>query len=523
MSVIVTFGVEPILGTLPDLVFQAGDTLFNAIHLNKYVFDDDTPDDSLSWTFMSIKQVTNANEAKLARGRSHTLDIWADPGFVGPDVVVLTAEDPEGNSISDTINVSVTSSSSLYLDVIPSPVSLNFIDIIVIASDSLLGAPSLSITFNDVSEDIDANKIPDALIWKGDYFFKDGVTGEATIIAVAADLFGGEIRDSIIVYISTTTIFGSFAFKDENVELNIPQGFLDGNERIMVMRDESRNFRKIFQQNDAFPERLGLPVLSYFFGPSEISGLGMSELDFDLTGIGLKEGLLEKYGVYYLNEAEGKTEYIPVAGRNNILNKSSKINKLGRYFIAPDFSAPDIKSVELVDPGTLTFNVKVFEEESGVAEVFTFIEDDEFKNRVEFTDDGLEVRIRDFKQSGDFVLNLSITDRAGNQSYAKERRFKLDKPPLPERYELKYNYPNPFNSSTMIQFQLPTEEHVSLEIFNIRGQEIIRLVDKKMSAGYYTVSWDGRNSSGVEVSTGVYIYRLRTKSFTRAMKMVVLR
>ena len=79
---------------------------------------------------------------------------------------------------------------------------------------------------------------------------------------------------------------------------------------------------------------------------------------------------------------------------------------------------------------------------------------------------------------------------------------------LPERFELGVNYPNPFNSSTMIPYQLPASMHVRLEVFNIVGQCIATLVDGERPAGFHTARWDATDAAGKAVAAGVYVYRL---------------
>jgi hypothetical protein len=94
---------------------------------------------------------------------------------------------------------------------------------------------------------------------------------------------------------------------------------------------------------------------------------------------------------------------------------------------------------------------------------------------------------------------------------------------LPEKFELGRNYPNPFNPSTTISFALPGEIAIELKIYNIRGQEVKTLISKVMPAGYHEVVWDGKNSGGEEVSSGVYFYRLTAGEFSESRKMIMLK
>ncbi|MBC8277969.1 MAG: T9SS type A sorting domain-containing protein, partial [FCB group bacterium] len=75
--------------------------------------------------------------------------------------------------------------------------------------------------------------------------------------------------------------------------------------------------------------------------------------------------------------------------------------------------------------------------------------------------------------------------------------------PLPEKYAIYPNYPNPFNPSTVIRFDLPQASKVKLEVFNILGQRAAVLVDGVKPAGYKQIIWNG-----FDVASGVYIYRI---------------
>jgi hypothetical protein len=93
----------------------------------------------------------------------------------------------------------------------------------------------------------------------------------------------------------------------------------------------------------------------------------------------------------------------------------------------------------------------------------------------------------------------------------------------PESFTLDQNYPNPFNPTTTIEFTLPRRSRVTIQIYNLLGQEVTRLVDKEYAAGNYRVTWDGRTADGAAASTGIYLYRLQTDSYSETRKMVLLK
>lgn len=94
---------------------------------------------------------------------------------------------------------------------------------------------------------------------------------------------------------------------------------------------------------------------------------------------------------------------------------------------------------------------------------------------------------------------------------------------LPSRFTLGLNYPNPFNPSTTIQFALPEACEVRLDVFNILGQLVRRLVDTDMTAGFHSVVWDGRADDGRAVASGVYFYRLSAGEMSLSRKMLLLK
>ena len=96
---------------------------------------------------------------------------------------------------------------------------------------------------------------------------------------------------------------------------------------------------------------------------------------------------------------------------------------------------------------------------------------------------------------------------------------------LPRVFSLSQNSPNPFNPSTTIAFTVPegNKERVTLEIFDLRGGLVKKLVDEVREGGFYTVFWDGTSDSGLAAASGVYFYRLRAGNYSQVRKMVLLK
>ena len=89
---------------------------------------------------------------------------------------------------------------------------------------------------------------------------------------------------------------------------------------------------------------------------------------------------------------------------------------------------------------------------------------------------------------------------------------------IPTKYLLSQNYPNPFNPSTVIEFAIPEKSDVNLIVFNSIGEEVTKLVNQEMIAGYHSVNFDASN-----LSSGIYFYRISAGSFTKTNKMLLIK
>jgi len=117
------------------------------------------------------------------------------------------------------------------------------------------------------------------------------------------------------------------------------------------------------------------------------------------------------------------------------------------------------------------------------------------------------------------MLTASI-DELGN--YAVFINSTLERP-LPSKFELKMNYPNPFNPSTTIPIELPKESFVEVEVYNILGEKIAVLSEGVKSSGYHNIQWNGTNQFGQPVSSGIYFARVQFGQNIYYQKMMLLK
>lgn len=93
----------------------------------------------------------------------------------------------------------------------------------------------------------------------------------------------------------------------------------------------------------------------------------------------------------------------------------------------------------------------------------------------------------------------------------------------PLAFELKQNFPNPFNPETRIYYTLPENQDVKLIIYNVLGQQVRTLVSSAMNAGHHVVNWDGRNEAGQLVPSGLYFYRIKAGNNIASRRMMLLK
>jgi hypothetical protein len=98
-----------------------------------------------------------------------------------------------------------------------------------------------------------------------------------------------------------------------------------------------------------------------------------------------------------------------------------------------------------------------------------------------------------------------------------DRRF-------PAAFDLHPAFPNPFNPVTIIPYQVPPPgAHVKISIYDVSGRKVIDLIDRYKSAGYYDIVWNGSDSRGNSVASGVYFVQMRASGFKKTIKLVVIK
>ena len=116
--------------------------------------------------------------------------------------------------------------------------------------------------------------------------------------------------------------------------------------------------------------------------------------------------------------------------------------------------------------------------------------------------------------NGDYGLIMATTNGGGIVSVENND----NKSTIPSKYLLSQNFPNPFNPSTTISWQIPESGLVTLKIYDVLGREVTTLVSEELSAGKHETVFDASR-----FSSGVYFYQLKTRKFIKSKKMVLLK
>jgi uncharacterized protein (DUF362 family) len=121
---------------------------------------------------------------------------------------------------------------------------------------------------------------------------------------------------------------------------------------------------------------------------------------------------------------------------------------------------------------------------------------------------------------GDYYYRLKQIDLSGEFSYSQQIKITISPP---EGFALRQNYPNPFNQGTTIAFDLSTAEKARIIIHSIDGRSIRTLTEAWLQAGHHTLAWDGRDASGKDLPSGIYIVTLKAGEFSQTRKMSIVR
>lgn len=127
--------------------------------------------------------------------------------------------------------------------------------------------------------------------------------------------------------------------------------------------------------------------------------------------------------------------------------------------------------------------------------------------------------------SGEYTVEVFFSNGCPtlSDSYNFSYQLSNDKELLPTSFLMHQNYPNPFNPSTIIRYNLPYNELVNINIYDVKGTIIKSLINTNQEAGNRSIVWDATNNTGQPVSAGLYIYTIQVGGFRQSRKMVLVK
>lgn len=173
-----------------------------------------------------------------------------------------------------------------------------------------------------------------------------------------------------------------------------------------------------------------------------------------------------------------------------------------------------------------TLSIKQIQSENGWREIFEMPIQLEFKYA-----DGSDTLITVWNETKESIYNLKLEKEIAEMNFDPDNWI-LHSADLVGIKESDFvintkltidNFPNPFNNSTKIEYNLPTESKVKIEVLDVLGRSINVLVDEKQSPGLKTVFWDGKNKSGNTLSSGIYICKIKTENEFKTIKMLLIK
>jgi hypothetical protein len=121
------------------------------------------------------------------------------------------------------------------------------------------------------------------------------------------------------------------------------------------------------------------------------------------------------------------------------------------------------------------------------------------------------------------IVHLPYDQKRVNLGMVSTAVEELDASAKPNDFGLGNAYPNPFNPETTINFSLPWDAPITVNVYNDQGQKVRTLVEGQMSAGEFKVTWDGRNDSGAQLASGVYLYKIEAPNLRLTKKVTLLK
>jgi len=489
---VININDAPVISSFPDWIEFRSDTTV-VINLNDYVEDVDHLDPTLDWTVAGNDSIqVNIDPS------SHIAEISAPLTYSGSETLVFTVTDDSLASDNDTMIV-------------------NVIHYIYTVNNSL------DIGWNLVSWDVDtpndsigvllSGKLDSIIVVLG--YESGGLTYDPDWPQFSNLLLLDHLHGYWIKTLSSIQIDMTGATIDDNTPIEMESGW----NLISYLPEASDSVsHALMSIYDNIVVVLGFDGGGLTYDPvySQFSNLQVLSPGF---GYWVKLTSADTL-VYPDNQLEQSQVVSRIASRtatkNNLNPTNEWISVFGEGIVLNNHPLKVDAVIQAKDPGGIICGEYVVARKGSFG-MMPVYRDDPMTDIDEGAEPNDEIRL--------YVDGIEVDERVMWNGFGEVYRLGLKplKSVVPMSYELSQNYPNPFNPVTQIQYQVSEAHHITMTIFNIRGQFVRTVIDEWREPGYHFVIWNGKDEFGKGVSSGVYIYQMKAGKYIRTKKMILLR
>ncbi len=417
----------------------------------------------------------------------------------GSDIIELRATLPDGSTVTALVIAQVypadgsagTESEDFVLVPLPNALQPEFIDLFLIDRMAADAPPQLRL--NDGSwSDLALSEGPEG-IWQSSHVLTPGQEGSVSILALSI-VDGQLFRSSYAFEVGTVRVGRGKIIAHADMRIEIAEGAFADDAVIALLPSRI---------DHPGPELIPLSPAYTAHSPQPYAGRGSR------LRAALPNGSSERAGIY--RYADGRWQWMHSTLSGGSLQV--ELSQLGRYALMEDRTPPRIVARD-------EYALTIADAGSGLAQIEVLLEEIPLLPSAYSWDGETLALDPTHMPAADNALRVRATDKAGNIGTLA---FSARGDALPQAVGLLQNFPNPFNPSTAIPFDIYVAQPVQLTVYNSAGQRVRRLADRLFVPGRHVLEWDARDDSGSPVSSGMYLYRLEVDGQVQMRKMTLLR
>ncbi len=419
--------------------------------------------------------------------------------WLGSDIIELRATLPDGMVVTGLVMAQVyptdgsmgTESEDFVLVPLPNALQPEFIDLFLIDRMAADAPPQLRLN-DGVWSDLALSEGPEG-IWQSSHVLTPGQEGSVSILALSiAD--GQLFRSSYDFEVGTVRAGRGKVIAHADMRIEIAEGAFADDAVIALLPS---------RVDHPGPELTPLSPAYTAHSPQSYAGRGSR-----LRAV-LPNGSSERAGIY--RYAEGRWQWVESTHHSGSLQV--ELGQLGRYALMEDRTPPRIVTRD-------EYALTIADAGSGLAQVEVFMAEVPLSPSAYEWDGETLTLDPSYIPAANSALRVQATDRSGNVG---NLAFSARGHATPQTFGLLQNFPNPFNPSTAIPFDIYATQPVQLTVYNSAGQRVRLLADRPFSPGRHVIQWDARDDSGAPVSSGIYLYRIDVDGQVQMRKMTLLR